>query len=214
MILDDPLRDVLDSTAAKDSTPGGGAIAALAGAMAAALGSMSCRYTTGPKFEDRADEIDRLLGILEDARATIGDLAQKDIEAYGGYTAATGLPRSTDEEKAARRAAIQEALLGAMEVPLEIARQCAQLLERIDEAEPLVNPYLVSDVGCAAALAEAAFRAARFNVLVNLGSLKAAEPRARALEELASLDSRIRAASDRVLPAIESALAVEEEKTA
>ncbi len=114
-----------------------------------------------------------------------GQLAQDDEEAFGAVGAAYGLPRSTPEEKAARRAAIQEATVGAAEPPVQVGRVATRLVAIADEMVEPANPNVVSDVGVAAAAARAALSGSVTNIVVNAASLdeaRAAPLRAEAAE--------------------------------
>ena len=190
MIGANTLNDLLEATGSDASTPGGGAIAAVAGALGAALGEMSCRYTRGRKYADRAAEIERLLASLESSRRRFVEIADRDIAAYGGFSEAMKMPRDTEEAKAARRAAMQAALASAMDVPLECASEAVAVLGVLGELAPLANPNLASDVGCAAWAARAALGSARLNVLVNADGLADAGAAGRAVERIEELRER------------------------
>lgn len=209
MILDRPTRDFLDATASSDSTPGGGAVAALAGALGAALGAMSCHYTIGPKkFADREEAVRALLDKLEAERQRLAAIVQDDIDAYGAFTTAMAMPRDTAEAKAARKAAMQEALVGAMEVPLACAGRCATVLSLLEELAPIANPRLLSDVGCAAVMADAGFHSARFNVLVNVAGLDPGETREAGVARMAELVEAVAGKCRTIVDVVESGLRV------
>jgi len=163
----------LDDLASNKPAPGGGSAAALAGALGAALGSMVANFTVGKeKFAAVEDQARAALRKCEALRGVLVSLVQADVEAYGKYSAATSLPRSTEEEKARRAEVIQQALQEAAAVPMEICRKCHEILEVSRQLLEIGNPNLVSDVGCAAELAYAALRAALLNVEVNHAFLK------------------------------------------
>ncbi len=186
--LTSPLTTYLDDLASGKPAPGGGSAAALAGALGAALGSMVANFTVGKeKFAAVEERAKAALGECERLRGELTNLVQADVEAYGRYAAATGLPRATEEEKARRTAAVQQAMKEAAGVPMEVCRQCHRVLEVCRELLEIGNPNLVSDVGCAAELAYAALRAALLNVEVNHGFLKDAAFIAAQQEELAPL---------------------------
>jgi len=208
MIGGTTLSDLLDATASEASTPGGGAIAAVSGALGAALGEMSCRYTLGPKYADRRHAVERLLAALADERARFLEIADLDVEAYGGFSDAMKMPRDTDEAKAARRGAMQAALAASMEVPLVCARSAARVLDLLVELAEVANPNLASDVGCAAWSAHAALGAARLNVLVNADSLKDAETAAAAVAEIEALRERGEASARTVLATIDGSFGI------
>jgi len=173
MYINEPMKKYLDEAASGESTPGGGSVAALAGALGAALTSMVCNFTVGKKkYKDVEAEVAEILEKSEKLRSDLTDLMQADTEAYGGVSEAYGMPRKTSEEKKARTKAIQAALKNALEVPFKAAICCYDILKL---NEPLVekgNPNLISDVGVAVVLAEAALQSALLNVEINLAYIK------------------------------------------
>ena len=127
-----PIETFLNDLAAGESTPGGGAAAALTGSQAAALLSMVLNFTVGRrKYAAVEEELRGILLRTEEMRADLLAYADKDAEAFGAVAACYSMPRSTAEEKAARTKAMQTALRGAAEVPFSIAALCAELLELI-----------------------------------------------------------------------------------
>ena len=168
-----PIGSFLDELAAGKSTPGGGAAAALTGSQAAALLSMVLNFTVGRKKYAGVEE--KMWGYLqctEAIRAELLGLADEDSAAFGAVAACYALPRSTDEEKAARNVAMQTALKGAAEVPLAIAALCADILKLTQPIAEKGNANVVSDAATAAHLAYAALHSALVNVNVNLKFLK------------------------------------------
>jgi len=171
--LNSPLTTYLEDLASNKPAPGGGSAAALAGALGAALGSMVANFTVGKeKFAAVEEQARKALEECERLRGELAGLIQADVEAYSKYAAATGLPRSNEEEKEKRAAAIQQAMKAAAAVPLEACRKCQEILEVSRQLLEIGNPNLVSDVGCAAELAYAALRAALLNVEVNHAFIK------------------------------------------
>jgi len=172
-LTEDTVRQYTERLASDEPTPGGGSAAALAGALAAASAAMVASFTVGrEKFAEVEEDIQRMLSTLDEQREQLLQLTDADAEAYGKVGAAYGLPKQTDEEKQARRAAIQEALKTAAEVPMGVAEACAQTMAVLGELAHKGNPNLISDVGVAAQLALAALRCARLNVEVNLAFIK------------------------------------------
>jgi formiminotetrahydrofolate cyclodeaminase len=187
-LTDKPVTNFLDELASNAPAPGGGSVASLGGALGAALVSMVCNLTLGKKgYEDVQGDIEDLLARSEALRAELTGLLEKDVKAYTGYSLASKMPRTTDEEKAARAEAMQAALQVATDVPLQIAEAAAKVMDLCMPAAEKGNKWAVSDAGVAVLMAEAALRSAALNVLINLGSLKdlefAADRRAR-LESL------------------------------
>lgn len=166
----------LDELASSAPVPGGGSGAALVGALGAALASMVCNLTVGkPKYADVQDEIQALLAQTEALRARLTALIDEDIAVYHRLSSAYKMPRDTDEQKAARTAAIQDILRDATRVPMQIAEACVQILYLCKPIAEKGNVGAVSDAGVAALLAEAALRSAALNVLINLAAIKDAE---------------------------------------
>lgn len=168
-----PIETFLNELASGESTPGGGAAAALTGSQAAALLSMVLNFTVGRrKYAAVEEELRGLLLRTEEMRAELLIYADKDAEAFGAVAACYSMPRSTTEEKDARTSAMQTALREAAEVPFAIAALCADLLELASPVAEKGNPNVVSDAATAAHLAHAALYSALVNVDINLKYLK------------------------------------------
>ncbi|MBN1994341.1 MAG: cyclodeaminase/cyclohydrolase family protein [Anaerolineae bacterium] len=168
-----PLQPFLDELAAGTATPGGGSAAAIAGAMGAALVSMVCNLTIGKeKFAHIEAQMKTILARSEALRTELTQLINDDIEAFNTVMAAFRLPKTTDEQKAARRGAIQAATQKATLPPLATARACAQVVELCRVVAERGNPNAISDAGAGAACAQAGLKAAALNVLINLSSIK------------------------------------------
>lgn len=171
--LDAPLNTFLNDVASKRPTPGGGSVAALAGALAAGLTSMVCRLTLGKKgYEEVQEETERLLGESESLRERLQELIGEDAEAYDEVTKAFRMEKSTPEAKEARARAIQQTMKGAARVPMETAERCRDLLAVVKLVSERGNVNALSDAGVAAHLSIAGFHSARLNVEVNLPSIK------------------------------------------
>jgi formiminotetrahydrofolate cyclodeaminase len=162
----------LEELAASSATPGGGAAAALAGAMGAGLVGMACRLTIGRgRFADVADELSAVLEEAETLRIRLTELADADSEAFDQVMAAFRLPKETEAEGAARGAAVQSALRTATRVPLETARACATVIALAAPAIEKINPNALGDAGVAALLADAGLKSAQLNVAINLADI-------------------------------------------
>jgi formiminotetrahydrofolate cyclodeaminase len=172
-LTDLTVTELLERLASGEPTPGGGAAAALAGALGAALVSMVCNLTIGREryaaFEGDAT------AIRDQATSTLATLqagVQRDADAYDSLMAAFKLPRDTEDEKAARTAEIQRKTLNAATVPLEIAEAGARVIALAERAVGKTNPNAASDLAVAALLGHAAVESAAENVEINLKSLK------------------------------------------
>jgi formiminotetrahydrofolate cyclodeaminase len=187
MYRDGSIRKYLEDAAAGSATPGGGSVSAFAGALATTMGSMAANFTLGrKKFLDVEPRVKRVLARLDRERQNLLELMDLDVEAYGAVSAAHAGPKETPEEKAARSAKIQEALVVAMDVPLRTVRACLDVLRELAQLADVANPNLISDVGVSAILAEAALRGAKLNVEINLVSLMDEALAKRTGEEIGS----------------------------
>jgi formiminotetrahydrofolate cyclodeaminase len=173
MIIEQPVTQFLDELASSAATPGGGSGAAIMGALGAALVSMVCNLTIGKKnYAEVEGEMREVLAGAEALRARLADMVAEDIAAFNGLMAAYGLPKQTDDEKAARGAAIQHALRAATEAPLACARACADVIKLSMRAAEVGNRNVISDAGVGALAAQAALRSAALNVDINVPSLQ------------------------------------------
>ncbi|MEZ5319985.1 MAG: cyclodeaminase/cyclohydrolase family protein [Vicinamibacterales bacterium] len=189
------LPDLLDAFSSPDPTPGGGSAAALMGAIGASLLAMVAglpKTKSGTPGEREA--LDAARARLIELRATLSDLIDRDAAAYDLVVAAFRKPKGTDEEKAARSKAIQDAMRVATEVPIETVEACAAAREAAAAVAESGNPSAVSDVAVGLQALMTAITGALFNVEINIGSLKDA-----ALVE--SLNGRLAAAGDRMTEA-------------
>lgn len=167
------LGSFLDELASASPAPGGGSAAALAGALGAALVAMVCRLTIGRKsYQDVSAELEAILPRAEERRQELIQLMDADAEAYQRVIAAYKLPKENDADKASRAVVIQEALKVAAQVPLQIARACADVLTMSATVAGKGNKNAASDAGAGALLAEAGLRAAIMNVEINLGLIE------------------------------------------
>jgi formiminotetrahydrofolate cyclodeaminase len=166
-----PAGDLLDRFASADPTPGGGSAAALAGALAAALVEMVAGLPkTRTGAPDEREKLDAAKASAALAGGRLRRLVDLDTDAYNAVTAAYRMPRVTEEEKAARSAAIAKAMRQATEVPLETCERAAEVLRAAAQALAHGNPSAASDARTAMALCRAALDAGGENVRTNLTS--------------------------------------------
>ena len=168
-----PMNVFLDELASSAPAPGGGSVAALTGALGAALISMVSNLTTGKeKYADVQDEITGILEKSERLRKELTELVEEDIRVYTELSQTMKMPRDTDEQKTARAAAMDKALKAATGVPMRVVEACVAVMELCRPAAEKGNINAVSDVGVGILLAEAGLRSAALNVLINLGWIK------------------------------------------
>jgi formiminotetrahydrofolate cyclodeaminase len=159
----------LERLGSASPTPGGGTGAAVTGAMGAALVRMLALLTVGrPKYAAHEKLMEAIAETAREAMEDLLRLAARDAAAYDVVSAAYKLPRQTDEEKATRQARIQEALRGAIEVPLEVMERCAEVIGLAKNAVEVGNVNAVSDGAAGAELCRAALKVASYNVKINL----------------------------------------------
>ena len=165
--------EFVDLLASDAPAPGGGSAAALEGALGAALTAMVCGLTVGKKkyaeYQELAAEAQKK---AESLKARFVDVMDRDTEAFNVVSAAFGMPKETDEEKAARSAAIQKGLEGCTATPFEMMELAVEALELTASVLGKTNDSAASDLGVSALSLRAAIHGALLNVLINIGSLK------------------------------------------
>jgi glutamate formiminotransferase/formiminotetrahydrofolate cyclodeaminase len=194
----------LDAVAANTPAPGGGSVAALAGALAAALAAMVGRLTLGRKgYGSVRAEMEALVAEAERLRVALTARIVQDAEAYNQVIAALRLPKESDEERNTRQTAIQEALIYAAEVPLTTAQDAVAALELARTAARLGNVNTITDAGTAAHVARAAFEGAALNVHVNADQVTDRQQATAWLTELERLREQCDAAFEETLRLLE-----------
>lgn len=161
--------DLLDRAASGDPTPGGGSVAAIAGALGLGLVCMALEVSV--RRADAGPEIGVLLGRARTLLSALRAHPDADVAAFESYMAALALPKVDADRKARRREAVQRATHAATAAPLAAARDLLAGLELTDQAAKLAHRSIVSDVGAGAHLLSAALQATLLNVDINLESL-------------------------------------------
>lgn len=153
--------------------PGGGSAAALEGGIGAALTAMVCELTAGKKqYAEHRDFILEVQKKAEALRVRFVDVMDRDTEAFLVVSDAFAMPKGTDEEKAARSAAIQAGLVKCTETPFEMMEMATETLELAASILGKFNEAAASDLGVAALSLRSGIQGAWLNVLINIGSLK------------------------------------------
>ena len=191
----------LEAVAAKTPTPGGGSVAALAGALAAALAAMVGRLTASRrKYAEVKEAMAEMIVQAEKLRTALTRRMEEDSAAFEAVMRAYKMPKSNEAEQAARAAAIHEAMVHAAEVPLATARDALAAMELAHLAASKGNVNAVTDAATAAWMAMAAIQGAALNVRINAASVEDEELRRQWLGEL-----------DRILTRAQSLLAQTQE---
>lgn len=158
--------------ASGEPTPGGGAAAAIAGSLGAALVSMVANLSVGrQKYADHTAMLEGAIAAADELADRMLVLADEDAEAFAGYGAALKMPRDTEEEKAARSAAIRAAALAATLSPLRMVEASLEIVTLAEALAGRSNKNASSDVAVAALMSVAACRAGAENVYINLPSI-------------------------------------------
>ena len=173
MLVDLTVKEFLNKVAGSDPVPGGGSIAALNGAVASALAAMVANLTIGKKnYEEHEELMSHIASLaLREKDVFVADI-DRDSEAYDAVFACFKMPKATDEEKAARSAAIQEATRHAALIPMEVARKALEVMPVIADIARLGNRNAITDACVAMMAARSAVLGALLNVRINLGVLK------------------------------------------
>lgn len=200
MLKDQKIKNFLDQLASQSATPGGGSVAALTGAMGAALLSMVGNLTIGKeKYQDVEGKIKELLKKSENLRARFEELMEKDVEVFNELMAIMKLPRMTEEEKEYRNGKMQVALKEAAQVPLAVAEKSKELIDICQEIAGIGSRNAISDAGVGVLLAEAAFDSAIINVKINLNLIKDEKIKKELINKIENLTGLVKGKKEKVL---------------
>ena len=190
-------------TASESPAPGGGSISAYMGALASALGTMVANLSAHKRgWDDRWKEFSDVAEAGQLLMQELLDLVDEDTAAFDRIMACFGMPKGTEEEKAARAAAIEEATLYAASVPLKTMEASLKTLPLALEMARKGNPASASDAGVAALAARAACRGAELNVRINASGLKDKTPAQPLIERAAKILLEAEAMEELVLEAV------------
>lgn len=196
-LVDLTCKGFAEETASESPAPGGGSIAAYMGALGAALGTMVANLSAHkPGWDDRWEEFSDWAERGQTLMQELLHLVDEDTAAFNRIMAVFAMPKSTDEERAARSAALQEATLYATEVPLRTMRTAMEVFPIVRAMAAEGNPNSVSDAGVGALAARSAVYGARLNVRINAAGLKdrtKAEALVGEADELAARASELEA---------------------
>lgn len=195
------MRDFVSEVASASPAPGGGASAAYAASLGAALGEMIAQLTAGrEKYRDVDGDVRDALALLTPLRERLNRLVAEDSASFERVMSARRLPQATEETRRERAGHLEEALKGAATVPLEVAGVAVQVLELLETLAEIGNTNALSDAATGAQLSLAAVASARYNVLVNTADIEdeefTQEHRSRAddlLERAREIAARIEA---------------------
>ncbi|WP_428908137.1 cyclodeaminase/cyclohydrolase family protein [Niallia sp. Krafla_26] len=203
-MLDKSSNQFLDELSSKAPVPGGGGASAYVGAIGMALGSMVGNLTLGKKkYQDVQEDIIELLKKSEDIMEKLKELVSKDAEVFYPLSQAYGLPSSTEEEKQKKDQVLQEALVDASKVPLEIAKLCLEAILLHEEYAKKGTRIAISDVGVGVIFCKSALQGAKLNVLINTKIMKDEELKNKIETELFEIEKVGLTKADKIYKEVE-----------
>lgn len=209
-MLEKSCNDFIEVLSSKSPVPGGGGASAYVGALGMALGSMVGNLTLGKKkYADVEEDIKELLIKSQDIIDNLKQLVAKDAEVFYPLSQAYGLPKETEEEKKAKEAALQQALVAATMVPLEIAKYCLKAIELHEEYAKKGTRIAISDVGVGVIFCKAALQGAKLNVLINTKIMKDMELKSKIENELKEIEEKGIQKADKIYKDVEKLLIAE-----
>ena len=201
------LQAFSDQTASGEPVPGGGSISALAGALAASLTQMVAGLTLGKKkYADAAEEMEKIIPGMDALRRDLLDDVTRDSASFDQFMQALAMPKETEAEKDARRAAMQDGLKAAVMTPLDVARKSAGVLPLARAVVERGNATALSDGLVAAMMARSAVKGAAYNVRINLNSIQDEEFVTRIRTEIGALEREAQEQEEEILALAETLL--------
>ena len=193
--VDDSLRSFLLSLSGRSREVAGGSALALAGASAAALVSLACHIASRTNGRSQQDEqtVGRCHISVDPLLHRIENLIDEDVVAYQQVKRALRLPQSNQQEREVRRAALDGALLQAIEIPLQLAAASLEVYSMAAQTIPAVSTPVMGDLVAAMDLAEASARGSLRNAKINASSLSGEDAQPPARSRIAALDARLKA---------------------
>ncbi len=204
MLSNMTLNDFLKELASDSPAPGGGSVSAVLGGLSSALCSMMANLTIGKKgYDDVQDESREIVDSMMENIQVFNDLIDEDASSFDGVMAAFQMPKSTDEEKAIRREAIQKGYKEAISVPLEIAETLLSISKDIEYIVKNGNKNVVTDGMAAAMCCKTGIRVALLNAKINIKSVKDEEYRSVVIGKIEYFETEAKKMEDRVLASVE-----------
>ncbi|MBK9214796.1 MAG: glutamate formimidoyltransferase [Chloracidobacterium sp.] len=207
-LVDMTCRGFAEETASESPAPGGGSISAYLGALGASLATMVANLSSHKAgWDDRWEEFSDWAVKGQAIKDDLLRLVDEDTEAFNRVMAAFGLPKGSDEEKAARTEAIQAATKYATEVPFRTMERTMDAFEIISAMAEHGNPNSVSDAGVGALCARSAVMGAYLNVKINAAGLKDRKYAADIIARGAEIERRAAEAETEILEMVNATIA-------
>jgi len=193
MIVNEGVRKFLENVASSSPTPGGGSVAAMAGAIASSLGEMVCNLTIGKKkYADVEEEMKEMAEKCRESREKFLKLVEEDALSFN---------RVMDAFR--KKKGIEDALKMAAETPLKTAGECISLLRILVDIAEKGNKNSISDAGVAALMAQAAFHSAIMNVRINIKDMEDMDYRGKMESKMAEMREEMESIFDEVMERVE-----------
>ena len=171
-LVDLSVLDFVDEVSRETPAPGGGSVAALAGALGGALTSMVANLSVGKgEFDSHYDRLCGMACQAQEIKDSLVNGVDDDTKAFDSVLAGMRMPQDSEEEKKAREAAIEDGYKNATAVPLETAELCLKAMVLADQMADMASEGMMSDVGTGCLMAEAGLRSAVYNVRINLPNI-------------------------------------------
>ncbi|MBL8753939.1 MAG: cyclodeaminase/cyclohydrolase family protein [Planctomycetes bacterium] len=207
-MIQQSFEQLVASLAAKTPTPGGGAAAAMAGCMGTALFLMVVRFSRGKKANvDREGDLTRVENLLDDHLKRLLPMAERDCRSFDLVSAAYGMKKDDDAQKALREKAIQEAMVGAMVVPEETLCMVRDVFVAMQQVTACVGKAIVSDLASGASLLLAAAEGAFLNVRINAAYLTNRDLADKTMERASAVLVEIRRQQQAIAVSVDKMLA-------
>lgn len=209
VLRDLTVSELLEATKSSEPNPGGGGIACMTAAFAMQLSRMAAEITG----ESALEACHEIFEGMETRADRLSELLTEDGSSFQGVLDALRMPKSTEEEKSARKQKMQEGYIEAIEVPFEAAELMLWALERQEEVAKAASKISICDVATATLLLEASLHAVLYNVVTNAKGIKDEEKQSGYLEKRKELDQRAAAAKERALLCVQEKLNAKKEKS-
>ena len=173
MLAEQDIQSFCTALISKSPVPGGGGASALAGALAACLGGMAVQLTRGKKKFIPVDEMLKAqLESLEESRQILLHCMDEDAAAFEPLSKAYGMPAETEQQKEQKQVVLETCLCRAAQPPMKILQTGAEVAASLQALSGHISKLVISDLGCAAAMARACMQCAAMNVWVNAQLMK------------------------------------------
>lgn len=207
ILLEKSCNEFIEELSSKAPVPGGGGASAYVGALGMSLGSMVGNLTLGKKkYADVEEDIRELLIKSQDIIENLKKLVARDAEVFYPLSKAYGMPKETEEEKRIKEETLQNALVDATMVPLEIAKYCLKAIDLHEEFAKKGTSIAISDVGVGVIFCKAALQGAKLNVLINTKIMKDMELKSKVESELRSIEEKGIQKADKIYSDVEKQL--------